>query len=136
MTNEQQTHTLLQQIEAFQNQHDGPARIKAVFAQGIQDLIQSGIANQSITQGKAPDFALPNVNGETIQLSQLLTKGPVVLIFYRGGWCPFCNLALRSYQAILPQIQSAGDPGRCLPSDPRPLALCKRENGTAFPCSE
>src|SRR6185312_9179308 len=57
---------------------------------------------------KAPDFALPNVTGETIRLSQLLAKGPVVLIFYRGGWCPYCNLALRAYQAILPQIQLAG----------------------------
>jgi peroxiredoxin len=109
MTTEQHTPTLQQQIEDFQRKQHGPASIKDVFAKGIQDLIQSGLANQSIKQGnKAPDFSLPNVNGETIQLSQLLATGPVVLIFYRGGWCPYCNLALRSYQAILPQIQLAG----------------------------
>jgi peroxiredoxin len=109
MTTEQNTRTLQQQIKDLQSQHHSPAPIKEVLAKGIQELIQSGIANQSIKQGnKAPDFALPDVNGETIQLSHLLAKGPVVLIFYRGGWCPYCNLALRSYQAILPQIQLAG----------------------------
>lgn len=109
MTIEQNKPILQQQIEDFQSKSNGPAPIKEVFAKGIQDLIQSGLANQSVKQGdKAPDFALPNVNGETIQLSQLLAKGPVVLIFYRGGWCPYCNLALRSYQAILPEIQRAG----------------------------
>ena len=109
MATEQNTLTLQQQIEEFQSKRNMSAPIQEVFTKGTQDLIQSGIANQSVKQGdKAPDFALPNVNGETVQLSQLLAKGPVVLIFYRGGWCPYCNLALRSYQAILPEIQLAG----------------------------
>lgn len=109
MATEQQVQSLQQQIADFQNQQQRPASIQAVFAKATEDLVQSGIANQSLKQGeKAPDFALPNVTGETIRLSQLLAKGPVVLIFYRGGWCPYCNLALRTYQAILPQIQLAG----------------------------
>lgn len=109
MATKQNPLTLQQQIEEFQSKRNGPASMKEVFAKGTQDLMQSGIANQSVKQGdKAPDFALPNVNGETVQLSQLLAKGPVVLIFYRGGWCPYCNLALRSYQAILSEIQLAG----------------------------
>ena len=109
MATEQQTPTLRQQIADFQSKRNAPAPIKEAFAKGTQDLIASGIANKSVKQGdKASDFALPNVNGETVQLSQLLAKGPVVLIFYRGGWCPYCNLALRAYQAILPEIQQAG----------------------------
>ncbi|HWS83022.1 MAG TPA: peroxiredoxin-like family protein [Ktedonobacteraceae bacterium] len=109
MATEPNTLTLQQQIEDFQSKQHRPTPMKEVFAKGTQDLIESGIANQSVKQGdKAPDFALPNVNGETVQLPQLLAKGPVVLVFYRGGWCPYCNLALRSYQAILPEIQSAG----------------------------
>ena len=109
MATEQNTPTLQQQIANFQSKRNTPASTKEAFAKGTQDLIASGIADQSIKQGdKAPDFALPDVNGETVQLSQLLTKGPVVLIFYRGGWCPYCNLALRSYQGILPEMQQAG----------------------------
>jgi peroxiredoxin len=109
MATEHHPLTLQQQIEDFQSKRKGPASIKEAFAKGTQDLIQSGMVNQSVKHGdKAPDFALPNVTGEMVQLSQLLAKGPVVLIFYRGGWCPYCNLALRSYQAILPEIELAG----------------------------
>ncbi len=109
MATEHHILSLQQQIENFQSKRNIPAPVKEAFATGIQDLIQSGLAHQSIKQGdKAPDFVLPNVNGESIQLSQLLLKGPVVLIFYRGGWCPYCNLALRSYQAILSEIHLAG----------------------------
>jgi peroxiredoxin len=38
----------------------------------------------------------------------MLAKGPVVVTFYRGGWCPFCNLELKAYQAVLPRIAAAG----------------------------
>jgi peroxiredoxin len=109
MTTEQNTQPLQQQIEDFQRTRKSPPAIKEAFAKGTQDLLASGLADQSIKQGDtAPDFVLPNVTGEPIQLSHLLAQGPVVLIFYRGGWCPYCNLALRSYQAILPEIQRAG----------------------------
>ena len=109
MATEQHINTLQQQIEEFQGARNIPAPIRYAFAKGTQDLMQAGIAAHSVKAGmKAPDFSLPNVNGETIQLSQLLAQGPVVLIFYRGGWCPYCNLALRSYQAILPEIKQAG----------------------------
>lgn len=108
MTIEHTSLTLQQQIEAFKRQR-GSAPITIASTKASQDLIASGLADQSIKQGeKAPDFVLPDVNGENVQLSHLLAHGPVVLIFYRGGWCPYCNLALRSYQAILPEIQAAG----------------------------
>ena len=107
MTIEHTPLTLQQQIEAFKSQR-GATPITVASAKASQELIASGLADRSIKQGdKAPDFVLPDVNGETVQLSHLLTQGPVVLIFYRGGWCPYCNLALRSYQAILPKIQAA-----------------------------
>ena len=56
----------------------------------------------------AADFDLPNPQGDKIALSQLIESGPVVLTFYRGAWCPYCNLELRLYQSILPQIHAAG----------------------------
>ena len=43
-----------------------------------------------------------------MSLSAALKQGPVVVTFYRGGWCPYCNLQLRSYQALLPELASFG----------------------------
>ncbi len=57
---------------------------------------------------KAPDFTLPNASGEMRSLSEMLKVGPVILSFYRGGWCPICNDQLYAYQEILPEFQDLG----------------------------
>lgn len=57
---------------------------------------------------QAHRFALPNAMGNTITLDGLLQNGPVVLSFYRGIWCPYCNLQLKNYQQVLPQIKQLG----------------------------
>ncbi len=56
----------------------------------------------------APNFTLKNQHGEDVTLDSLLRKGPVVLTWYRGGWCPYCNVALKELSDKLPQIQSMG----------------------------
>jgi peroxiredoxin len=56
----------------------------------------------------APDFSLPDAFGHEISLKTLLAKGPVVISFYRGEWCPFCNLELRALQEVLPKMQELG----------------------------
>ncbi|MFC4633215.1 peroxiredoxin-like family protein [Dokdonia ponticola] len=56
----------------------------------------------------APDFSLSNANGQTSKLSELLQKGKVILAFYRGTWCPYCNLQLAHYQSALEEIQALG----------------------------
>jgi peroxiredoxin len=57
---------------------------------------------------KLADFNLPNHRGEMRGLAALREHGPVVVTFYRGGWCPYCNLELRAYQAALLKIKAAG----------------------------
>jgi len=57
---------------------------------------------------KAPLFKLPNVNDEQVELVNLLEQGAVVLVFYRGAWCPYCNLQLSLLQAALSKITAAG----------------------------
>jgi len=102
------THqSLREQIEAFQAQSasrvspEVQERSRARRAQ----LAKSGIAEKSLKAGEtAPDFTLPDAYGNPIALSALLAHGSVVLTFYRGDWCPFCNLTLRAYQKILPEI--------------------------------
>ena len=55
----------------------------------------------------APDFKLPIASGGTVRLSEMLASGPVVLTFYRGSWCPYCNTELRALQTALPDIEAA-----------------------------
>jgi hypothetical protein len=54
---------------------------------------------------KAPDFNMPNLYGENVNLYNTLDSKRVILIFYRGGWCPFCNLQLRQYQNMIPLFE-------------------------------
>jgi len=54
----------------------------------------------------AADFELANAQGRPIRLADQLERGPVVLTFYRGAWCPFCNLQLRGLQQALPEIEA------------------------------
>ena len=57
---------------------------------------------------KAPDFTLSNAINETVNLYDVLKNNRVVLTFYRGTWCPYCNLMLNQYQSILAEIKNAG----------------------------
>jgi len=83
------------------------------FMQGVDDVIQQAKAfqqgNNALSIGQvAPDFELPNPQGKSISLNTLLAKGPVVVTFYRGSWCPYCNLQLRALQARLADIKELG----------------------------
>jgi peroxiredoxin len=103
------TTTLQQQIQETLAKSKVPAEIRATFQKNIQALIDAGIAQHSVKEGnKAPDFALTNARGTTTKLADLLAKGPVVLTFYRGEWCPYCSLTLHAYQKVLPEIQQLG----------------------------
>lgn len=86
-----------------------PEDAKAVMAQTNEELLRSGIADRAPQAGQTlRDFELPNQNGKTLRLADLREQGPVVVAFYRGGWCPYCNLELKALQDALPQIEAAG----------------------------
>jgi peroxiredoxin len=73
------------------------------------ELAASGIAQRALKAGDtAPDFRLPDARGGYVRLKDLLATGLVVLSFYRGGWCPYCNLELRALQKALPDITRLG----------------------------
>jgi peroxiredoxin len=75
------------------------------FAAAAQRLDAVGFTARAPKVGdEAPDFALPDQHGDEVWLSALLRGGPVVLIFYRGEWCPYCNLQLRTFQANFAQL--------------------------------
>lgn len=75
----------------------------------VADLETEFDDQQILKEGDiAPHFTLPSATGEQVSLRARLDQGPVILSFYRGGWCPYCNLELRAFQAILADIQSTG----------------------------
>ena len=72
-------------------------------------LAASGLAARTLKVGDAaPDFILPDVHGEPVRLRALLDQGPVVIVFYRGGWCPYCKLHLRGFQRRLSEFRELG----------------------------
>lgn len=80
-----------------------------IYEAGIDSVDKSGVTKNAIQVGqKAPEFALTNAKGDTIKLSALLKNGPVILTWYRGGWCPYCNLTLHSLQENLPEFKKRG----------------------------
>jgi peroxiredoxin len=85
-----------------------PDRLRA-YEQGIEEVRKSGVTDKALKVGdRAPDFELTNATGKKVKLSVLAARGPVVLTWYRGGWCPYCNIALRGFQKSLSSFRAAG----------------------------
>jgi len=86
-----------------------PEPLKQTFAKGIEHVKKSeAMKTAKRTGDQAPGFTLPHATGEEITLPTLRKDGPVVLIWYRGGWCPYCNMQLDAMQEVLPQLKEAG----------------------------
>jgi len=99
--------TLSDTIKTFQANSQIPSETRAILQEDVTRLQQTGLADHSKKKGdKAPSFALPNATGQTISFDSLLAQGPLVISFYRGAWCPYCNLELRALQQALPDIKA------------------------------
>jgi peroxiredoxin len=87
-----------------------PAPVLEVFDRNIQQLVDQGLPAAVIAVGDTLDpFTLADATGASTSLQQLVESGPAVIVFYRGGWCPYCNLALRTYQReLLPELAAFG----------------------------
>ena len=84
------------------------ASIEERFADQQARLAAMSFPHALAVGDRAPNFELPNAHGHRIRLAYELERGAVVLTFYRGAWCPFCHLQLRSLQQALPQIEALG----------------------------
>jgi peroxiredoxin len=83
--------------------------IKEAVEQGVREVAAMNLPATAIKVGDAaPDFTLSASDGANVKLSELLNSGPVVLTWYRGGWCPYCNLQLQAYQQRLPELKALG----------------------------
>jgi peroxiredoxin len=111
---------LEQQLAAFKAEfaRTAPAGRPALYEAKIEELRASFALEAALGTGdEAPDFLLPDVRGSSVSLFAVLRQGPAVVTFYRGGWCPYCNIQLRAYQAVLPEMTALG--GRLLAISPQ-----------------
>lgn len=81
----------------------------ADYDEGLRAIARAGIIQSALTVGDtAINFTLSNQNRQPVELYTLLNEGPVVLTWYRGGWCPYCNITLAFLQEKLPEFDTAG----------------------------
>lgn len=108
--------------------------IKRIYRDGIASVEKSGILKSAKNVGdRAPDFTLHNSLGKSSSLADVLKKGPVVLTWYRGGWCPYCNLTLNRLQQELPKFKAEGANLVALTPELPDKSLSTREkHGLAF----
>lgn len=92
---------------AFEQSAD-PQKIND-YEEGIDLVRESGVLERALNVGdSAPDFTLPDAAGRDVNLADLLADGPVVMIWYRGEWCPYCNIQLEDIQSHIDAFKDAG----------------------------
>ncbi|MCG6937869.1 MAG: AhpC/TSA family protein [Gammaproteobacteria bacterium] len=102
---------LADSIKSFQDEiiPTIPQNSLNIMMSELEALIAAGIAENSMNKGDFfPEFVLPNANNDLRSLNNFLSHGPLVISFYRGAWCPYCNLEINALQKSLPDIIAAG----------------------------
>jgi peroxiredoxin len=99
------------------------------------ELIASGQAQRAKKAGDtAPEFTLRDPDGKPVSSRDLLAKGPLVVSFYRGVWCPYCNLELQALQEALPEIAARGASLVAISPQTTPNSRkSQRDNKLSFP---
>ncbi|SMF89688.1 Peroxiredoxin [Azospirillum oryzae] len=96
-------------FQAGKPPYNVPRSVIETMHRATAELIASGAAGRALKAGdKAPAFTLNDPDGKAVSSTALLAEGPLVVSFYRGVWCPYCNMELQALQAALPTFQSLG----------------------------
>lgn len=111
-----------------------PADIKQIMARNTQALIDARATDAALKVGaRAPVFTLPDADGAPVSSADLLARGPLVVSFYRGVWCPYCNLDLKAQEAVRDEVEALG--ATMLAISPQSAANSRksqRQNGLGF----
>ncbi len=119
---------------AFDTRLAPPAAVKALH-RSVDELIASGTPDRALKVGDvAPEFTLPDPDGNPVSSKVLLAKGPLVVTFYRGAWCPFCNFDLSALEQARAEIESRGATLVAISQQTAPNSRkSQRQNGLGFP---
>jgi peroxiredoxin len=110
------------------------AEKKALYAKQTSAIEASGIPYSCLKQkSKAPDFTVKNAKGKVINLLSELEGGPVILIWYQGGWNTYCNVTLRYFQAYFAEFKKYGATIIAFtPEIPEKIAITKTKNKISY----
>jgi len=104
--------SLQDRLDAFRAEFEGkqaPPQVVAAMHKATENLIATRQAERTLKVGDAmPPFKLLDSDGTSVDSAKLLAKGPLVISFYRGVWCPYCNLDLQALEAVAEDIRSLG----------------------------
>jgi peroxiredoxin len=122
-------------FEAGKPPYSVPPSVIVAMHRATAELIASRQAERAKKAGDiAPAFALNDQDGHSLRSARLLEQGPLVLTFYRGVWCPYCNMELQAIQAALPEITTRGAKVVAIsPQTPPNSRRSVRENRLTFP---
>lgn len=96
-------------FEAGKPPYNVPHPVIETMHRATAELIESGAATRALKAGDlAPAFTLKDPEGKPVSSAELLARGPLVVSFYRGVWCPYCNMELQALQAALPAFTTLG----------------------------
>lgn len=111
-----------------------PAVVEALH-RSIDELISSGAGERALQAGDiAPSFVLPNADGKPVSSKELLLRGPLVVTFYRGIWCPYCNFDLQALEAARLEIEARGASMIAISQQTPPNSRkSQRQNNLGFP---
>jgi peroxiredoxin len=125
----------LDALKADFETNKAPASVVATMRKATADLIQSGQADRALKAGAvAPAFELPDARGNLVHSRDLLARGPLVLTFYRGVWCPYCNLDLQAIEDAAHEIRALGASLVAISPQTAPnRRKSERENALSFP---
>jgi peroxiredoxin len=86
-----------------------PKATQAINDRATEEFRQSASAQKALQVGqKAPEFALPDAQGSLVNSRELLAKGPLIVTFIRGRWCPFCCATVEAWQGMLEEVKRKG----------------------------
>jgi peroxiredoxin len=96
-------------FEAGKPPYNVPPSVIETMHRATAELIASGLASRAKKAGDvAPSFSLKDGDGNVVSSEELLKKGPLIVSFYRGVWCPYCNLELQALEAAKPAFDKYG----------------------------
>jgi peroxiredoxin len=96
-------------FEAGKPPYNVPSSVIETMHRATNELIASGAAAKALKAGdRTPSFVLNDPDGRPVSAADLLSEGPLVVSFYRGVWCPYCNMELQALQGALPSFRELG----------------------------